>query len=65
MESYSDSVVKPRFKVTDNAISVTLPILKYVVEVTSDEKKIINCLDDGAQLSSGEISKITGFNKSN
>lgn len=63
IESYKDSVLKPKFKITDNVISVVLPALRSTFEVTTDEAKIVDCLQNGAQLASSEISQITGFGK--
>lgn len=63
MESYKDSVLKPKFKITDNVISVVLPTLRINFEVTTDEAKVVECLQNGAQLASSEVSQITGFGK--
>lgn len=63
MESYKDSVLKPKFRISDNVISVVLPTLKNNFEVTTDEAKVVDCLQNGAQLASSEVSKSTGFGK--
>ena len=57
-------MIKPKFEVTDNVISVVLPVLNSQYQVTSDERKIINELGQGSQLSSSEIAKRTGMKKS-
>lgn len=63
MESYKDSTLKPIFKITDNIISVTLPITSTHYEITSDEEEIISKLQNGETLASSELSKLTGFSK--
>ena len=62
--SYRNALIKPKFEVTDNVISVVLPVLNSQYQVTSDERKIINELGQGGQLSSSEIAKRTGMKKS-
>lgn len=61
--AYKDAKIKPRFDVTDHVISVTLPVLTDSYKVTSDEARIIDALENGQQLSGGEIVKITGYKK--
>lgn len=63
MESYKNAVLKPKFKITDNVISVTLPVLTNTFEMTGDEAELIACLRGGAQLASSELSRKTGFSK--
>lgn len=63
MESYSESVKKPEFKITENTISVILPVLKNHYEVSSDERVIIDAMKSGDIYSSSEISLQTSFNK--
>ena len=63
LESYSDSVIKPEFKITENTISVILPVLKDHYEVSSNERVIINVMKSGDIYTSNEISIETGFNK--
>lgn len=62
--AYNDAKIKPKFAITDNVISVILPVLSEKYNVTNDEEKIIQALENGMQLSSTEIAKITGFTKS-
>ena len=62
--AYKDARIKPKFAITDNVISVILPILSDKYNVTNDEEKVIKALENGMQLSSTEIAKITGFTKS-
>ena len=62
--AYNEARIKPKFAITDNVISVILPVLSDKYNVTNDEEKIIKALESGMQLSSTEIAKITGFTKS-
>lgn len=62
--AYNEARIKPKFAITDNVISVILPVLSDKYNVTNDEEKIIKALENGIQLSSTEIAKITGFTKS-
>ena len=63
LELYRDAAVKPQFNITENVISVILPVLKTTYDVTEDEAKIISVLKGAYQLSSSEISKSSGFSR--
>ena len=63
-QAYNKARIKPRFAITDNVISVILPVLTNSYKVTNDEEKIISALESGKQLSSSEIAKATGYTKS-
>ncbi len=63
LESYKDATAKPEFNISDNVISVKLPVLSTNYEVTADERKIIDALKNGSQLASSELVKLTGFSK--
>ena len=62
--AYTDARIKPKFEITDNVISVILPVVTNNYKVTSDEAKIISVLENGNQLSSTEIAKLAGYTKS-
>lgn len=62
--AYENAKIKPKFEITDNVISVILPVITNQYHITSDEEKIINVLENGKQLSSSEIVKATGYTKS-
>ena len=62
--SYHNAKIKPRFEITDNVISVILPVLTNNYNVTSDEANIISVLENGKRLSSSEIAKLAGYTKS-
>ena len=63
LELYRDAAVKPQFNITENVISVILPVLKTTYDVTEDEAKIISVLKGAYQLSSSELSKSSGFSR--
>ena len=63
MESYEEATLKPQFHITENVISVILPVLKYTYEVTADEEKIINALKMRSLLASSEAAAYIGFSK--
>ena len=62
--AYNNSKTKPKFEITENVISVSLPVLTNHYNVSSDEAKIINVLENGELLSSSEIAKRAGYTKS-
>lgn len=61
--AYNDAKIKPKFEITDNVISVVLPVVSNNYNVTSDEAKIIEVLECGNILSSSEIAKLSGYSK--
>lgn len=63
LDAYSNSWINPTFIITDNAITISLPITTAIRDVTSDEKVIIQVLSSGMNLASSEIVKKTEFNK--
>ena len=62
--AYKDAKIKPKFEITDNVISVILPVTEDQYHVTNDEAKVMSALENGEQLSSSEIAKVTGYTKS-
>ncbi len=58
-ESYKDFAVKPNFEIFENSIKITLPIIKTKLLLTTDERIIMDILEKGNILSSGEISETT------
>ena len=62
--AYKDAKIKPKFEITDNVISVILPVTADQYHVTNDEAKVMSTLENGEQLSSSEIAKVTGYTKS-
>lgn len=61
--AYANARIKPQFNITDNVISVILPIISDKEEISEDEKEVVNALNNGLQLSSSEIAKTVGFTK--
>lgn len=61
--AYANARIKPEFNITDNVISVILPIISDKEEISEDEKEVVNALNNGVQLSSSEIAKTAGFTK--
>lgn len=62
-ESYKDYAVKPAFEIFENSIKITLPIITTKLFLTTDEKIVMDILEKGAILSSGEILQMTEFKK--
>ena len=62
-ESYKDYAVKPAFEIFENLIKITLPIITTKLFLTTDEKIVMDILEKGAILSSGEILQMTEFKK--
>ncbi|MCQ2748828.1 MAG: putative DNA binding domain-containing protein [Clostridia bacterium] len=54
-KEYEDLNSKPKFKVTDNYITVTLPVKTLNVEVSDDETKILKSLKNNKMLSRDQI----------
>ena len=63
MEAYKTADRKPKFNITDNIISVVLPTLTTLHNISSDEAIIINTLKDSGMLASSELVANTGFSK--
>lgn len=63
MEAYEESTVKPTFDITDNSVKVVLPCILMNPDITSDEQKIIDLLNNGIRLSSRDVAEKTGWNK--
>lgn len=61
--SYANAKIKPKFLITDNTISVVLPVISNTYRVTLEEERIIDLLENGKQLSSSEIAKASGYSK--
>lgn len=61
--AYADSEISPLFRVFENSISVTLPLLQSRVSLNADERMIVDALSGYKKLSSSEIALATGFGK--
>ncbi|MGY3755695.1 ATP-binding protein [Helcococcus kunzii] len=63
-EEYSDSIVKPSYEITENFITVTLPIIERKPEsLSSDEKLVFDLFVKEPSLSRLEVEDKSGFNK--
>lgn len=62
-ESYKDYLVKPAFEIFENSIKITLPITKTKLFLTTNERIIMDILEKGNILSSGEILEKVEFKK--
>ena len=62
ISSYSNYEVNPVFNVTDNTISITLPVIKMIENLSEDEKKVLSSLKNSTKAMS-ELIKVTGFSQ--
>ena len=60
---YKDLPVQPEFKIYDNSITVELPTIDSKLNVTKDEKSILDYLSRVVQATSGDIVIGTGLSK--
>lgn len=63
LESYKKYTLQPVFQVTDNSITVILPIFKESVVLSADEKKLMELLHGGRMFSSREAAEALGWGK--
>ena len=61
-DTYRNRRIKPVFKVTENAVTVSLPVLEQNCNLKDDESKILNILQN-KEMSSSAIALQTGFGK--
>ena len=61
--AYKDNNIKPTYYVSDTLITITLPLLNSVLDITVDEKAIINLLENGQIMTTAQIINETGFSK--
>lgn len=61
-EAYEGSVVKPIFNVTDSNIKITLPVMRKKAELSPDENRVYELLEN-RDLASSQIVEATGFGK--
>jgi len=57
LETYKEYKIKPTFTVTDNSITVSLPVKKSNFSVTVDEQAVLDLFDNGMRYSSSEIAE--------
>ena len=64
MESYRESVSKPKFEITENSISVELPVFYKSLDLTADENLVYAQLSKVIAKPISEIAKAVPFGKS-
>lgn len=64
MHEYSNSLVKPKFEVAENSISVELPVIQESLNLTEDEQIVYNILSRTIGKSISEITAGVPFGKS-
>ncbi len=64
MQLYTESLMKPDFEVSENAIKITLPIFETTVALTEDEKVVYKFLSKTMLKAMGEIAPNVPFGKS-
>lgn len=61
--AYVKFKVKPNFRITENTITVILPVGDAALEISSDERTVLDALSVEKNLASSEIVQLTGFSK--
>lgn len=64
IKEYEDSFAKPKFDISQNYITIILPILQDNVDLTQDEKTIYNIIKENVEIFRKELDDESGFNKS-
>lgn len=64
IDEYSKSLVKPKFEVLENSISVELPVIQKSLNLTEDEQIVYNTLSRAIGKSISEITAEVPFGKS-
>lgn len=62
-ELYKDNECKPDFKINENSITITLPVLNLKPVMTLDESKVYEYLNRGITASRSDLIAFTGFGK--
>lgn len=62
-EAYNENILKPKYQVFENSILVILPVLNTHLNLTEEEKTIIDCLTRTQLLTRSQLDKMSGFNK--
>lgn len=66
-EAYIDSTTKPEFKISDQSVTVILPVILQgdaFESLSQDEEIVFNVIKNGSAFSRAEISEMSGFGKS-
>lgn len=63
-EAYEDSAAKPLFDISDNSISVTLPLAKSDLGLTGDQQRVYDLLSPVKPTATGELLQHVDFSRS-
>lgn len=63
-ESYARSISKPKFAVTENAVSVILPVIREKADLTGDDLAVYELLSVVRPKAAGELEKEVPFSRS-
>ena len=63
LEAYQNSIRKPVFHISENSVTVVLPVLQETPGITLEGRKIVDLLSGGLVLSSREIAEQLGWSK--
>lgn len=64
LDTYRESLVKPKFEITDNAITVELPVFQTDLHISDDERIVYNQLSKTMAKSISDITAKVPFGKS-
>ena len=62
-ELYTESMVKPVFEIGEHAITVVLPVTSRDLGLSAAERKLLDCLGGGRELSSTQLADAIGLGK--
>lgn len=63
-ESYSDALIKPKYMIFENSVTIKLPIISKTNNLSKSEKLILDIIEKNNELSRIEIENLTQLNKS-
>lgn len=63
MNNYSESLIKPKFEITENSISVELPVVQKKLNLSKDKRIAIDLLAKTMGKSISEITAELSFGK--
>ena len=61
--AYENALMKPSYRIFENSITVSLPVISAENKLTIEERKVVELLEGHTSLSRKEIEQKTGFNK--
>lgn len=62
--AYESSAIKPQFTITDNAISVCLPVIREELGLSRDQQQVFELLSSVRPISAGELAEKVDFSRS-